>query len=62
MDEAGVDIALLSAWYGPKGDLISNEEVSRQIKVALTRFRGLASVDLFLPFRCGATNRTAIKN
>src|SRR5262249_28948668 len=24
MDEADVDIALLSAWYGPAGDLISN--------------------------------------
>src|SRR6516164_8091834 len=49
MDEAGVDIALLSAWYGPEGDLISNEEVSRQIEAAPTRFRGLASVDLFHP-------------
>jgi predicted TIM-barrel fold metal-dependent hydrolase len=49
MDEAGIEIALLSAWYGPEGDLISNEEVSRQIEVAPTRFRGLASVDLFHP-------------
>src|SRR3974377_1760810 len=49
MNEGGVDIALLSAWYGPEGDLISNEEVSRQIEVAPTRFRGLASVDLLHP-------------
>jgi uncharacterized protein len=49
MDEAGVDIALLSAWYGPEGDLISNEEVSRQIAAAPTRFRGLAGADLRHP-------------
>jgi uncharacterized protein len=49
MDEAGVDIALLSAWYGPQGDLISNEEVARQIAAAPARFRGLASADLRHP-------------
>lgn len=49
MDEASVDIALLSAWYGPEGDLISNEEVSRQIAAAPARFRGLASADLRHP-------------
>src|SRR5262245_33192431 len=49
MDEAGVEIALLSAWYGPEGDLISNEEVAHQIEGAPTRFRGLASVDLHRP-------------
>ena len=49
MDAGGVDIALLSAWYGPEGDLISNEEVSRQIAAAPTRFRGLASADLRHP-------------
>jgi len=49
MDEAGVDIALLSAWYGPEGALISNEEVERQIDVAPARFRGLVGVDLTDP-------------
>lgn len=49
MDEADVDIALLSAWYGPEGELISNEEVSRSIAAAPTRFRGLASADLGNP-------------
>lgn len=46
MDAAGVDISLLSAWYGPEGCLISNEEVSAQIDAAPTRFRGLASADI----------------
>lgn len=49
MDAAGVDIALLSAWHGPEGSLISNEEVARQIEAAPTRFRGLATVDLERP-------------
>src|SRR5437764_5279444 len=49
MDEASVDIALLSAWVGPEGELISNDEVSQQIAAAPARFRGLASVDLHQP-------------
>ena len=51
MDAAGVEIALLSAWYGPEGDLISNEEVSAQIDAAPARFRGLASCDLNDPMK-----------
>jgi predicted TIM-barrel fold metal-dependent hydrolase len=46
MDAGGVDIAFLSAWYGPEGPLIMNEEVAAQIETAPDRFRGLASADL----------------
>lgn len=46
MDQAGVDIALLSAWCGPRGDLISNDEVAQALDIAPDRFRGLVSVDL----------------
>src|SRR3974390_1355562 len=46
MDAAAVEIALLSAWYGPDGPLITNEEVSAQINGAPERFRGLASADI----------------
>lgn len=49
MDAAHVDMALLSAWHGPQGTLISNEEVSAQIDAAPDRFRGLVSVDLTKP-------------
>lgn len=49
MDEAGVDVMFLSAWHGPQGDLITNEEVSDQIDAAPARFRGLATVDLTDP-------------
>jgi predicted TIM-barrel fold metal-dependent hydrolase len=51
MNAAGVDIALLSAWYGPNGPLISNEEVAAQISAAPDRFRGLASADLTKPMQ-----------
>lgn len=49
MDAAGVDIALLSAWHGPRGSLISNDEVAAQIAEAPGRFRGLATVDISNP-------------
>lgn len=46
MDEAGVELALLAAWHGPEGSLISNEEVAAQVAAAPHRLRGLATVDL----------------
>jgi predicted TIM-barrel fold metal-dependent hydrolase len=49
MDDGGVDIALLAAWHGPEGSLISNDEVAQMVAAAPTRFRGLASVDLERP-------------
>ncbi len=51
MDKAGVDMALLSAWHGPQGSLVSNEEVSAYIDAAPTRFRGLATVDITDPMQ-----------
>lgn len=49
MDAADVDVALLSAWYGPEGPLITNEDVNSQIAAAPERFRGLASADIRQP-------------
>jgi hypothetical protein len=49
MDEAGVAISLLTAWYGPGGALIENEAVARQIEAAPDRLRGLASADIRRP-------------
>ena len=40
MDEADIDLTLLSAWHGPNGTLISNEEVAAQIAQAPKRFKG----------------------
>lgn len=57
MDEANVDIALLSAWHGPQGSLISNEEVLSAIDQAPGRFRGLLTVDLRDPVEATRTIR-----
>ncbi len=49
MDAAGVEIALLAAWVGPSGALISNDEVAATVAHAPDRFRGVVSVDLTRP-------------
>lgn len=49
MDAGGVDLALLSAWHAPSGELIANDEVAAWVAAHPTRFRGLASVDLARP-------------
>lgn len=60
MDEAGVELALLSAWYGPEGALISNEELAEQVASAPARFRGLVSVDLRQPMEAVRTIRRLV--
>ncbi len=51
MDAAEVDVAMLSAWCGPCGWLISNGEVAENIAHCPARFAGLASADLNDPMR-----------
>jgi predicted TIM-barrel fold metal-dependent hydrolase len=49
MDAAGVEVGLLSAWHGPDGPLITNDEVAALVTAHPKRFAGLAAVDLFKP-------------
>ncbi|MGW4772111.1 amidohydrolase family protein [Nocardia sp. NPDC004278] len=49
MDAGGVDTALISAWYGPEGVLISNDEVAGFVAESNGRLVGVASVDLRKP-------------
>ena len=49
MEAAGVGHALLSAWWGPGGPLLSNDFVAAQVKAHPQRFTGVASVDLHKP-------------
>jgi predicted TIM-barrel fold metal-dependent hydrolase len=60
MDAAGVSQALLAAWYGPEGTLISNEEVLDMVEAHPDRFAGLASVDLRNPVEGVATLRNYV--
>ena len=46
MREASVGVALLSAWCGPQGWLITNDEVAEVVQTAPDALRGVASVDL----------------
>jgi predicted TIM-barrel fold metal-dependent hydrolase len=49
MDQAGVELGLLSAWHAPEGVLISNDEVADWVAGQPNRFAGLAAVDLDKP-------------
>jgi predicted TIM-barrel fold metal-dependent hydrolase len=57
MDAAGVELALLSAWYGPRGPLVTNDEVRAAMDHAPARFRGLIGVDLTDPVKAARTIR-----
>lgn len=49
LDAAGVSMALVSAWHGPEGALISNDQVASIVGAAPNRLRGVASVDIRRP-------------
>jgi predicted TIM-barrel fold metal-dependent hydrolase len=49
MDEGGVRRAMLTAWTGPQGVLISNDEVAACVRSAPERLVGVGSVDLWRP-------------
>jgi uncharacterized protein len=51
MDKSGIDYGLLSAWHGPEGCLISNNEVAGWVQAHPARFGGVASVDLRKPMQ-----------
>ena len=49
MDEAGIARSLISAWEGPRGSLISNDEVAGFVRDAPERLVGVGSVDIGRP-------------
>jgi uncharacterized protein len=51
MDAGGVDFGLVSAWHGPEGALIANDEVAGFVAAHPDRLAGLAAVDLRRPIR-----------
>ncbi|MEV6555248.1 amidohydrolase family protein [Nocardia sp. NPDC051756] len=60
MDAGGVHTALISAWYGPEGALISNDEVAAFVAESAGRFVGVASVDLRKPMAAVRELRRAV--
>lgn len=61
MDAGGVQVGVFSAWQGPGGAIISNDEVKHFIDQAPTRCVGLASVDLARPMLAVRELRRAVK-
>lgn len=61
MDAAGIEVGVLSAWHGPEGALISNDEVAACVAQAPTRFAGVASVDLRRPVEAVRELRRCVK-
>jgi predicted TIM-barrel fold metal-dependent hydrolase len=51
MDRAGVDLALICAWVGPRGAMISNDEVAGFVAQAPARLIGVGSVDIARPLQ-----------
>jgi len=49
MDAAGVQTGMLCAWWGPRGPLITNDEVAAIAGRYPDRFAGVAAVDLARP-------------
>lgn len=49
MDAGNVGFGLLSAWWGPQGELVSNDEVAGWVARYPARFAGIAGVDLDRP-------------
>ncbi len=61
LDVAGVDRALVSAWWGPQGPLISNDEVAGWCERFPDRLYGVASVDLHRPMDAVRELRRCVK-
>ncbi|MGH9013359.1 MAG: amidohydrolase family protein [Acidimicrobiia bacterium] len=51
MDSGGVESALISAWDGPEGALITNDDVAGYVAAHPDRLTGVAAVDLRDPVR-----------
>ena len=61
LDAAKVDRALISAWWGPKGPLLSNEEVEVLTRAYPERLIGVGSVDLRRPMEAVAEVRRCVE-
>jgi len=49
MDAGGIEVGLVSAWHGPEGPIITNDEVARRVAAHPKRLAGIAAVDLHRP-------------
>lgn len=62
MDAAAVEFALLTAWRGPHGELISNDQVAEWVRAHPTRFAGMATVNLDRPMEAVRELRRRVRD
>jgi uncharacterized protein len=60
MDAGGVGFGLLSAWHGPEGALVTNDEVAGWVAEHPDRLAGVAAVDLRRPMDAVRELRRAV--
>lgn len=61
MDAGGVVHSLLSAWHGPQGALISNDEVAGWVAQAPERLSGVGAVDITQPMEAVREIRRCVR-
>lgn len=61
LDAAKIDRALVSAWWGPTGAMLSNEHVAHVVAQAPERLFGACSVDLARPMEAVRELRRCVK-
>jgi hypothetical protein len=61
MDQAGVEVGLVAAWWGPHGALIDNDEVASFISQHPGRLVGVASVNLARPMEAVRELRRCVR-
>jgi predicted TIM-barrel fold metal-dependent hydrolase len=61
MDAAGATHGLISAWRGPHGALISNEDVAARVANSRGRLSGVGSVDLSRPLEAAREARRCVR-
>jgi predicted TIM-barrel fold metal-dependent hydrolase len=61
LDAAGVTHALVSAWWGPSGPLITNDEVASFVRARPAALLGVASVSIARPMDGVRELRRAVK-
>lgn len=62
MNQAGVAKALICSWWGPQGQLISNEEVAKAVSAYPERFVGIGSANLYRPMDAVRTIRQCVSD
>ena len=62
MDEAGVERAVLRAWCGPDGWIITNDAIAEIVSRYPERFIGIATVDLLRPVEAVRELKRAVRD